>query len=89
MNWFYQTSSKTLNDLDNLVHDVILAPDFNSDHLKDFSANCEAKRLDDNPISPASDGWKESTAKIWLPKTRSHHKCEDDAPKVKIPGVLH
>ena len=50
MNWFYQTGSKTLNDLNSLVHDVILAPDFDAIDLQNFSASSEAKRLDDNPI---------------------------------------
>lgn len=43
MNWFYQTGAKMLTNLDSLVHDVILAPDFSSDHLDDFSASSEAK----------------------------------------------
>jgi hypothetical protein len=89
MNWFYQTGVKTINNLDTLVHDVILAPDFDPEHLKNFSANREAKRLDDNPICPALDGWKESTVTIPLPKARAKHKHEDDAPKINIPGVLH
>jgi hypothetical protein len=89
MNWFYQTGTKTLNDLDSLVHDVILAPDFSSDHLNDFSASSEVKRLDDNPACPAPDGWKESSIKIWLPQTWAKYASEDDAPKVEIPSILH
>lgn len=89
MNWFYQTGAKTLNDLDSLVHDVILAPDFSSDHLDDFSASSEVKRLDDNPACPAPDGWKESSVKIRLPQTRAKYASEDDAPEVEIPGILH
>jgi hypothetical protein len=89
MNWFYQAGSKTLNDLDSLVHDVILAPDFTADHLQNFSASSEAKRLDDNPMRPASDGWQESSVKIRLPKTRARYAHEDDAPEAEIPGVLH
>jgi hypothetical protein len=69
MNWFYQTGSKTLNDLNSLVHDVILAPDFDADHLQNFSASSEAKRLDDNPMCPSSDDWHETSIKIRLPHT--------------------
>jgi hypothetical protein len=89
MNWFYQTGSKTLNDLNNLVHGVILAPDFDADHLQNFSANSEAKRLDDNPICPTSDGWHDTSVKIRLPKTRAKYADEDGAPEADIPGVLH
>ena len=89
MDWFYKTGSKTLNDLNSLVHDVILAPDFDTDHLQNFSANSEAKRLDDNPACPSSDGWHESSVKIRLPKTREKYVHEDNAPEAIIPGVLH
>jgi hypothetical protein len=89
MNWFYQTGSKTINDMNALVHDVILSPDFDTDHLQNFNASSEAKRLDDNPTCPASDGWNESSVKIRLPKTREKYTNEDDAPEVEIPGVLH
>jgi hypothetical protein len=89
MNWFYQTSSKTINDLNDLVHDVILAPDFDSDHLQNFNASTEAKRLDDNPNCPSSDGWHESSVKLKLPKTGSKYASEDEAPEAEIPGILH
>ena len=89
MNWFYQTGSKTLNDLNNLSHDVILAPDFEADHLQNFSASSEAKRLDDNSMCPSSDGWHESFVIIQLPKAREKYACEDDAPEAEILGVLH
>jgi hypothetical protein len=69
MNWFYQTSVKSLADMDSLVHEVLRAPDFDASHLEDFSASREVKRLDDDPIHPTSDGWKESTIKIRLPRT--------------------
>ena len=89
MNWFYQTGSKTLNDLNSLVHDVILAPDFDVDHLQNFSASSEAKRLDDNPMCLSSDAWHESSVKVQLPKTRAKYAFEDDAPQVEIPCILH
>ena len=89
MNWFYQTGSKTLNDLNSLVHDVVLAPDFNTDHLQNFSASSEIKRLDDNPMCPSSDGWHESSVKLRLPKTKEKYAHEDDAPEAEIPGILH
>lgn len=89
MNWYYQTGAKTLNDLNSLVHDVILAPDFDTNDLNDFSSNSEAKRLDDTTGCPTPDGWQESSVYIRLPQTRARYQSEDDAPEVEIPGVLH
>lgn len=91
MNWFYQTGAKSLNDLDSLVHDVILAHDFDSSDLNNFCSSSEAKRLDDHDTSgsPAADGWHESSVQIRLPQTRAKYQSEDEAPEVEIPGVLH
>lgn len=89
MNWFYQTSVKSFADMDSLIHDVLRAPDFDATHLENFNASREANRLDDDPFHPTSDGWRESTVKIRLPKTRAQFKQEDDAPEAEIPGVLH
>jgi hypothetical protein len=69
MNWFYQTSVKSLADMDALVNDMLQAPDFNAIHLEDFSASCETKCLNNDPIHPTSDAWLECTVKIQLPKT--------------------
>jgi len=89
MNWFYQTGSKMLHDLNSLVHNVILAPDFDATHLQNFSASSKAKWLDNNLMCPPSDGWHKSSVKIQLPKTRAKYACEDNAPEAKIPGILH
>jgi hypothetical protein len=42
MNWFYRSSAKTLADLQNLVHDMILHPDFCPSDLENFSATCKS-----------------------------------------------
>lgn len=89
MNWFYQTGLKSLADLNSLVHDVVLAPDFDPADLNDFDASRESKRLDDDPLFPELDGWKESSVKIPLPQTFAKYRDEDAAPKVEIPGVFH
>ncbi|KAK0467706.1 uncharacterized protein EV420DRAFT_1473561 [Desarmillaria tabescens] len=39
MHWFYSTTTKMLNDLNRLVQEVILAPDFSSSDLQNFDAN--------------------------------------------------
>ncbi|KAJ7587294.1 hypothetical protein C8J56DRAFT_1083768 [Mycena floridula] len=84
MQWFYETTTKTLNDLNRLVQNVIRAPDFKSSDFIDFDASREAKRLD----KPQGDGWKESVVEIKLPQT-GVEQDEDDAPVLEVPGVLH
>jgi hypothetical protein len=55
MNWFYQSSKKTLADLENLVHNVILHPDFRSSDLENFSATRESRRLEKSITTSDSD----------------------------------
>ena len=54
MGWFYDSSlMKSLGTLNNLVHQVLLAPDFKTDDLTGFDAAKEAKQLDNfDPSSP-------------------------------------
>jgi hypothetical protein len=49
-----------------------------------------AKYLDDhsNPFS-ASNGWRESSVYIRLPKEKMRWPSEEDAPELEIPGVRH
>jgi hypothetical protein len=61
MNWFYNSSlTKSLSTLNNLVHKVLLAPDFDITDLNDFDAAKEARRLDD--YHPSSAGHGEGTS---------------------------
>ena len=47
MQWFYDSSlTKSLGTLNDLVHKVLLAPDFDPKDLKGFDAAREARRLD-------------------------------------------
>ncbi|KAK0191504.1 hypothetical protein F5146DRAFT_957392, partial [Armillaria mellea] len=85
MTRFYSSTTKTVEDLNRLVHDVILAPDF-----KMFNANSEAKRLDktDLPFLEA-DGWREDVVTLKLPQTGACHLSEGEAPSLNIPGIWH
>ena len=99
MNWFYSGSStKSVAELQSLVDDVLLAPDFNVSDLRGFNARREFRRLDDEPGSEkdsgmsspltSQNGWRQSTLKIKLPAERVC-QTEDDAPFLEIPGVYH
>ncbi|KAG6819019.1 hypothetical protein H0H93_016314, partial [Arthromyces matolae] len=94
MSWFYSSKNLTLAALDRLVNDVILAPDFNTQHFKGFSAIRENKRLEDKspdqdhgPKLPWStnDNWIEGSVEIPLPPpSGTSFKSERHAPTMQI-----
>ena len=92
MNWFYNSlTQKSLNDLNRLVHDVILADDFNADDLHQFNAQRETRRLDDAPNDPSSsffaaDGWHTTSISIHLPCEKVKQP-EDQAPQFQVQGL--
>ena len=97
MNWFYSGSSaKSIAELQSLVDDVLLAPDFKVSDLKGFNARRELRRLDAEADSEGKsvqlenfrNGWQESTVNIKLPDEKICQK-EADAPVLEIPGVFH
>lgn len=97
MNWFYAGSStKSITELQSLVDDVLLAPDFKISDLTNFNARRELQRLDadagkdSDSSSPFNheNGWRQSTVKIKIPAEKMCMK-EDDAPVLEIPGVYH
>jgi len=103
MKWFYDTSvTKSLQSLNSLVHEVLLAPGFSLDDLNGFDAAKEAKRLDDyqpdthesagdsHPVSgKVNDGWIEATVPLSLPCDKVSHPSEEDAPIFNVPGLLY
>lgn len=94
MSWFYSGSGKkSLSDLDNLVHEVILQDDFKKEDLEGFRASTEAIRMDnwvdEDPHFSAKDGWIESSVQISVPADRVRHDSEDAAPKFEVPGLFY
>jgi hypothetical protein len=78
-------------DIDCLVHEVILAEDFNPEDLRNFSIAREMARLDaygatDSPFS-ADDGWKDGSVKIRVPNAKSRHASESAAPEFQVSGI--
>ena len=99
MNWFYSGSSfKSIAELQSLVDDVILAPDFKISDLDGFNAKRELRRLDgeaetnsnNSPSTPFANTnrWKQSSVYIRLPCEKVLQK-EDTAPTLEVPGVYH
>jgi Plavaka transposase len=88
MSWFYGTSGvKSLSELNSLVKDVLLAPDFKTEDLVGFNAKKEHKVMDsyqevstDGPSSfTLDDSWIKGLVKIQLP-CDGVKQSEADAP---------
>ena len=95
MNWFHNNAtSKTLNDLDTLVHEVILAPDFDINHLLNFRGSRESERLDkyceetDSPFSGDSR-WIKTSVNISVPCEKVKHASESDAPIFTVKNLFY
>jgi hypothetical protein len=95
LNWHYNGSNlKSLSQLNTLVEDVILQPDFKQEDFVGFSASREAERLDnyaENPESPFSpkDGWIETSVSISVPADNVKHPSVDAAPKYEVSGLFY
>ncbi|KAJ6566115.1 hypothetical protein B0H19DRAFT_847049, partial [Mycena capillaripes] len=80
-------------ELDSLVEDVLMKDDFDREHLRNFSAAWQNKRLDNatrpNPDNDSpSNKWKKASIKIKLPA----HKVrvpEADAVEFEVAGLLY
>ncbi|KAK0444524.1 uncharacterized protein EV420DRAFT_1484641 [Desarmillaria tabescens] len=88
MPWLYDSNKKTLKDLDHLVYDAILQPDFSVSHCKGFSTAKEAHQLN-KPDVFQSDVWKEDSIEILLPQKDYAWSSEAEAHIAKIDGVWH
>ncbi|KAF9049001.1 hypothetical protein BJ165DRAFT_1592981 [Panaeolus papilionaceus] len=92
MSWYYMASNtKSLNDLNVLICNVILSDDFNKKDLKNFDAAKAVQTLDNvtNSNEPLTDGWKRASIALPLPYPRCKNNSEDDAPVHIVEGLLH
>lgn len=93
--WKYsQSLSKSDQQINSLVHDVLKAPDFKLTDFEDFtSIEREEKRLDDHSeadgIFSAEDGWRKTSVEIKLPKEGIKYKSEDDIPTFEVKGLWY
>jgi hypothetical protein len=100
MHWYNGKSTvKSFGELNRLVKDVLLAEDFSLEHLKKFSAEREAGRVDSHHdtssiIFSAHDGWIESSVSIPVPIEKRANLFnpstkEGTAPRFETQGVFH
>jgi hypothetical protein len=94
MSWFYRPSVvKSIGELNTLVKEVILAPDFKPEDLIGFNAAKENERMDKykvdqslDTLSPFSfdDSWIKGSVEIPLPCEGFEFNSEQDAPKFRV-----
>ncbi|KAH9942660.1 hypothetical protein B0H21DRAFT_710231 [Amylocystis lapponica] len=91
MQWAYSGSHiKSATEVDRLVHDVILADDFDREDLRRFSTARELKCLDNaSSVLTMADGWLEGSVHIPLPKEGSKVASEADAPLFTVSGIYY
>ncbi|THH23278.1 hypothetical protein EUX98_g7896 [Antrodiella citrinella] len=88
------STTKSAGELDRLVNEVLTAPDFDPNDLKEFRAARELSRLDDDKeeedeFFPAKDGWRKASIKIPLPKEGVKYSSEDKAPQFEVKGLVY
>ena len=100
MHWLQNGSnSKSAPEIDRLVHEVILSPDFRIEDLNSFSTARELGAIDrydeqrqdsdSTYLFSLNDGWIETSIEIPLPCEGFSFKSEDDAPKYRVNGVYY
>ncbi|KAK1235189.1 hypothetical protein PQX77_001594 [Marasmius sp. AFHP31] len=103
MRWHHGSAlMKSKADLDRLVREVLLQPDFTTNDLVGFSAQRETDRVYLHPHSTSDpdgkssvplpfqnhDGWVKGEVKISLPRARNHVN-ESDAPTLTVTEAWH
>ena len=92
--WMTLGSGNTPAGMNELVHNVIMHPEFDLSELHKFNAVTATRRFNrehfskSGPTLKAGDGWKEGSVRIRVPCTREKQK-EDDAPKFVVDGILY
>ena len=95
MRWYLSLSTfKSLAELNRLVKDVFLSPDFKPEELHTFSADREAHRLDshqdkNSAIFEGLDGWHTSPVTIRVPCEGVRHDSEDATPAYEVEGLYY
>lgn len=92
LDWTYDGSNqKSQAEVQKLVDEVLLAPDFDVEQLRGFSMAREERRLDETILSVDSlkaQGWIDDTVYIPVPKENIAYATMEDVPRIAVPGVL-
>jgi hypothetical protein len=89
MEWHFNAStSKSNADTDRLISDILLAPDMEQEHLRNFNVERGERLLDRESEFSPEDGWKEATLQLPVPCTGSR-VTEERASRFDIPGFIY
>ena len=97
MMWYHNgAQTKSINDLNVLVQNVIRAPDFKVEDFDNFDAGKAADKLFEEheggsnlqTPGPLNDGWYESAVPITLACDKVSHKSEEAAPTLNVSGLF-
>ena len=89
MQWHWSSGTKSLEDTNRLVHQVIRNALLNPDELVDFDSHRETKLIN-KAISKLNDRWHETTVPILVPDGKDHASSEDSSiPVFTVPGLVH
>ncbi|KAK7679637.1 hypothetical protein QCA50_017349 [Cerrena zonata] len=87
MKWFWESSSKSIEECDRLVHDVIRQVD--QGELANFSAKRETALMD-AVLEKDGSRWRESVVQIQVPDGRPHPpNTLSPIPLFSVPGLIH
>jgi hypothetical protein len=92
LSWMATGPGNTPAGINDLVHNVIMHPEFQPSELEDFNAVTAIRRFERKHFSGAGlavgDGWKEGSVSIRVPCTGVEQK-ECDAPEFVVTGILY
>ncbi|HEV7737755.1 MAG TPA: hypothetical protein VGO47_10345 [Chlamydiales bacterium] len=95
MHWLFTGSAtKTVEEGERLIKEVILSKDFNVEHFRNFRLSREARRLDEvkNTVQtyfPTHEKWIQTSVTISLPAEKVKYKTESAAPTLTIPDLFY
>ncbi|KIL64223.1 hypothetical protein M378DRAFT_78516 [Amanita muscaria Koide BX008] len=97
MKWFYSGSNaKTLAEMDRLVQEVLLKPDFNRVDLANFRAKRESQRVDvikdkglADSLFQATDGWYKINISLPVPFERIKYSSISQVPIFTVESLVY
>ncbi|KAF7800284.1 hypothetical protein EIP86_011532, partial [Pleurotus ostreatoroseus] len=92
VHWVYTgPSAKSHGEINRLVREVLLAPDFRVKDLEGFDMQREEKRLDQATLSLdglLACGFKPASVDIFMPRERVKYASVDKIPKFTVDGFI-
>ncbi|KAK7680031.1 hypothetical protein QCA50_016977 [Cerrena zonata] len=89
MEWYWRSKSKSLEDANYFVHNVLLHDDFLLQEMAGFDARRETAQIDVE-ANKRADRWQESDVNIYVPDGHPHVSPDDGPiPIYSVKGLIH